>query len=879
MIALWLKGILQRRSGRLLGAVLGVALTIALIGALGAQIASSSATMTQQALAGIGVDWQVQLDPSADAPAVLSAIRSATKYAALKRVWYADVAAFQSTQGGSAQTTGAGKAVGLEPGYLGPFPGEVRWNIGQHGGTLLFQQTASNLHATVGDTITIRRIGLPPARVRIDGIVAMPDADTFFQAVGLPPGAAPQAPPDNIVVLPETQWHALFDRQRILRPDSVREQFHVRIARSELPNDPLAAYAVVEGKAKNIEAKIAGSAIIGDNLGAKLLSAQADALYARVLFLFLGAPGIVLAALLTFVVAAAGAARRANEQALLRLRGASTGRILSFGAVEAVVAAVGGVALGLAIDFAMFHNSLRNNAGWIIAAACIGCFLAIVAMLLPAWTQSRSTTVVQSRTSIGRLSASLWERLYLDVILLGIGGVIFWQTAATGYKVVLAPEGVPQASVHYDVFLAPLLVWIGAALLATRLWRIVLQRGRPLLAKMIGGITRRLSFVVAASLSRQHRLVTRGMLLAGLAFAFGVSTAVFNATYTAQSHVDALLTNGADVTLTSAPGADASRLLTQLRDIPGVLGAEPLQHRYAFVGSDLQDFYGIRPQSIERATPISNAFFGNSNAKATLETLARFPDGVLVSEETVQTYQLRIGDPLTLRLQDARTHKYVPIRFRFVGVAREFPTAPKDSFLVGNAGYVGQQTHSDAAEVVLMRVQPSAIPSVTAVANRIAAALPGATVTNILESQRKIGSSLTAVDLRALTAVELLFAVIFVAAATGLVLALGFAERLQMFAVISALGAKTKQLGAFLVSEAAVIVAAGSIFGIALGFLVAEMLVKILTDVFDPPPSALTVPWDYIVGLIVAAAISTIVAVAIILRVTRSAVVSALRGL
>ena len=68
-------------------------------------------------------------------------------------------------------------------------------------------------------------------------------------------------------MLSETQWHALFDRQRILPARLVREQFHVR-TRSELPNDPLVAYAVVEGKAKNVEAKIAGSAIIGDNLGA-----------------------------------------------------------------------------------------------------------------------------------------------------------------------------------------------------------------------------------------------------------------------------------------------------------------------------------------------------------------------------------------------------------------------------------------------------------------------------------------------------------------------------------------------------------------------------------------------------------------------------------
>jgi putative ABC transport system permease protein len=252
---------------------------------------------------------------------------------------------------------------------------------------------------------------------------------------------------------------------------------------------------------------------------------------------------------------------------------------------------------------------------------------------------------------------------------------------------------------------------------------------------------------------------------------------------------------------------------------------------------------------------------------------------VLVSEETVQTYQLSIGDTLILRLQDGRSHKYVPVKFRFTGVSREFPTAPKDSFLVANAMDVAQQTHSSAAEVVLLRVKPGAITDVTVQARRVAANLPGAVVTNIIEAQRAVGSSLTALDLRALTAIELLFAVIFVAAATGLVLALGFSERLRMFAVLSALGAKDRQLRAFLVAEAVSIVAAGTVFGVALGFLIAQVLVKILTGVFDPPPSSLTVPWGYLAGLVIAAVASTLIAVAIILRATHKAVVSALRGL
>ena len=68
-------------------------------------------------------------------------------------------------------------------------------------------------------------------------------------------------------------------------------------------------------------------------------------------------------------------------------------------------------------------------------------------------------------------------------------------------------------------------------------------------------------------------------------------------------------------------------------------------------------------------------------------------------------------------------------------------------------------------------------------------------------AQRLIGSSLTAVGLAGLTRIELAFAVIMVAGAVGLVLALGLAHWQRGFAVLSALGAKPRQLGAFLWSE------------------------------------------------------------------------------
>ena len=109
-------------------------------------------------------------------------------------------------------------------------------------------------------------------------------------------------------------------------------------------------------------------------------------------------------------------------------------------------------------------------------------------------------------------------------------------------------------------------------------------------------------------------------------------------------------------------------------------------------------------------------------------------------------------------------------------------------------------------------------------------------------SRRLVGSSLTAVDLAGLTRVELGFALLLAAAATGLVLALGLAERRRTFAIASALGATPRQLGGFVWAEAAVVTVGGLLAGTVGGWALSHMLVKVLTGVFDPPPATLAVP-------------------------------------
>jgi putative ABC transport system permease protein len=877
----WLIGLVRTRSGRLLGSIGGVALTVAFIACLGTFLQSSAAGMTARSIAQVPVDWQVQLQPGADRGAVEAAIRSAAPVTGLQSIGYADVSGFEATTGGTIQTTGGGKVLGIEPGYFGQFPAQIRRLVGSVDGVLIAQQTAANLHVTVGDQVVIHRHQTSDIAVTIAGIVDLPNADAMFQAIGVTPSVAPQAPPDNVVLLPMSQWQQVFAQQGVNRPDTVRTQFHVSFDHRDLPADPVAASNAATERGHNFEARVTGAALLANNLAARLGAVREDALYARLVFLFLGTPGAILAILLTLAIAGAGRDRRRRDQALLRLWGATVDTVLRLAAAEAILAGVGGAVLGILLGAFAAHfllgAALLRSAAVPLLSAVAGLALSLAAILLPAWRDAGSSTIAAGRRPIGEHRTPFWARGYLDMVLLALAAAFYWRSAASGYQVVLAPEGVTATAVDYTAFLAPILLWTGLALLAMRLVGAGLRQGRPVLAKGLRPVAGRLADVAAATFGRQGRRLTAGIGLAALAFAFASSTAIFNATYEAQARVDAELTNGAEVTVTGTSAAPASQVLGNLSKLPGVAAAEPMQHRYAYVGTDLQDLYGIDPTRIGMATAMSDAYFASGDARATLADLAQTPDGVLVSQETVNDYQLSRGDSINLRLQNAADHQYHVVPFHIVGVVREFPTAPKDSFLVANATYIAEQTGSAAGEIVLIRSNGD--PTRIALATRNAtASIPGLKVSQLGDAVALIGSSLTAVDLAGLTRLELIFALVMLAASGGLVLSLGFADRERSFAILVALGGRPRQLGAFVWSEAALVIVGGMVLGLLAGALIAHVLVKLLTGVFDPPPEALSVPWSYLAALIVTATAAAFLAATVEAIRSRTHVIEKLRA-
>ncbi|MEA2192653.1 MAG: putative transport system permease protein, partial [Solirubrobacteraceae bacterium] len=318
----WLRGLLSHRRARIVCTALGVAVGVALLASIGTFLSASTSKMTARASSGVAVDWQVQAAKGADPATVLAQVKRFGGVTAALPVAIADTTGLQASTSGSTQQTGPGKVVGLPDAYARTFPGALRTLSGSGSGVLLAQQTAANLHARPGDTISIGRTGLAAAKVRVAGVVDLAQADSFFQQVGAPAGAQPQAPPDNVVLLPRSTFERIEAPVAAVRPDLVVTQVHAALSRS-LPGSPSAAYDSVAGHARNLETTLAGAGLVGDNLGTALDQAREDALYAELLFLFLGVPGAILAGIVTASIASAGAGRRRRDAALLRTRGAS----------------------------------------------------------------------------------------------------------------------------------------------------------------------------------------------------------------------------------------------------------------------------------------------------------------------------------------------------------------------------------------------------------------------------------------------------------------------------------------------------------------------------------------------------------------------------
>jgi len=878
--------------------LLGLALAVAFVSATLFFVDGATRDLTRRAIAPVALDFQARaVDPTTDIAALAPRLRGQPGVTAALPFVSAGIA-IPPAANAPGGTPIPARLLAFPPDYPATFP-LLTISAGHFGpdGALVSEQLATSLGLKPGDTLALTVPGLDhPYPVTITGLVNTDRAAPLFTG----PSAAPEGSYNvaaAVVVLDYTRFGRDLAAPLAAAAAApaigggtaatasglplLDRQLHLRLDRAAFPADPGAAATAVATLRRQLERQASGQLRITDNLATAFANAGGDVVAARLLFVFLGLPGVLLAAYLAQAAAGLVSAAQRREIALLRVRGAGPRRLLAtLGWTAALTALLGtllGLALGVATTAALFGRAPFHDPGSIarsaLAAAVLGLMLGGVGIFLPA-RRMLAGEIAEERRGVVAATRPLWARLPLDLLLLAGAALALWFSGTYNSKAATAGASETAAvSLGIYAFLGPLLFWSGAALLFLRLagWALDRPAGR-----WRGGLIG----LASRSLRRRGGRVAGLALLLALALSFGVAVTTFGATYDASRRADARYTIGADLRVTPAltnpqPASFATRL-----QVPGVRAVAPVWvANDALVGAQTQAVYGVDVAALTAATTIPDRFFPDGDAHGALARLAATPDGLLVSSELAAAYNIQVGDTVALHLP-RRGGGATDTKPHVVGIFSMFPTSSQNADLVVNAALLTAATGNPDPGFFLLGTDGRA-----ATKDAVAATLAGrfgqqltARIQTANGAVSQDQSSLVGLNLAGLVALDRLYAALLVGLGLGVFLWGGILERGRELGTLEALGATRGQVSGLLLLEGAVLTVVGIAGGLLIGAPLAWQYNGFLPGIFAVPQPTLAIPWADLGILLALALLGALVAAGLaVLRLRRLWPAEALR--
>lgn len=723
---------------------------------------------------------------------------------------------------------------------------------------LLSADAASALGLAPGQSVTIAVPGgAGPVAVRVGGIADFSHADALFVSRA-PDTQGEFAPVPNVIVVPISTFEstilpalrvdAASPTPQLKSPPYLELDLHVD--RNRLNSDPTVAVVTTQALKRSIERVAPGQVGVIDNLSDSLAAARGDTILAKILFLFLGLPGVLLAAYLSRYAGGLLAEAQRRERAILRARGAQPRHLVSALTYTTVAVALIGAVFGLAVGAAVVAAilgiaalqtaSLTSLALSAAAAVGAGVLTTALALYIPGRRALyRETNEERRELEVSR--APLWIRMRIDLVLLAAAALVWVITmVAGGFKPTTA-EG-QSVSLSFYTLLAPLLGWLGATLLGVRLLLLV---GRQLSVRRTQQFRGAAWGVLRRSVQRRSLPIASAVIAVGLAIGFGSSLALLVSTYDAEKSADARFVVGGDIRVTPSTASPQQTTFQNRLLVPGVTAITPVaQTSGAIVGTDKRALVAIEPASFSRVASLPDTFFSGISARDAIAALERDPSAVLISTEMARTFNVQPGDQVRVQLPVSGA-KPVPVTFHAAGMFVNFPGYPQGIDLVSNLSFYLNATGSSRADVFLVKTADPSADAVTRIAQALKASA-GAANPVLLETTataiNRDASSLTALNMRGLGSLEALFAVVMSAIGVAIFVFGLLLQRRKEFVTMRALGMGLTQLRALVLGEATIVAAFSLLIGGLVGAAMAVMFVQVLTPLFTIPPTGITVP-------------------------------------
>lgn len=848
---------LVRMPAHTIAALTGVALAVALIASISSFVDGSAGLMTTRALGAVAVDAQIVLNQplAADSPslqALQARVAGTAGVGTAAAVAAVDLGQGALSSGGKA-LAGATQLFAFDPAYISDFH-LVRLTAGAFasGGVLLSREAADALGVGPGARVVVALPTGTALTLTVTGVAdfrgatplfASRNPDTQGEFVYVPNVVVIDQAAFASAVLPPLRADAATRTPLLRTPPVLEVQVRTDRARyaSLAPSDALVR---AEALRRTLERIVPGQAHVIDNVASALAAAGSDSVMARILFLFLGMPGVLLAAYLARYAAGLLAESERRELATLRARGAGPRHLERALLVETFAIGLLGSIAGLlaAAVLLMFVFGAPLPPGSTPGTVALSTGLAVIAGLIT----TAIALYLPRRIALGReisseraelgveLRQPLWARARLDLIFIVVAVVVEAVTLLAGGFKPTASEG-QSLSLSFYTLLAPLFLWVGLTLLLVRVVMMWLQRrvARPTssFGPLVGGLARR-------ALARRRGAFSAGLIAVALAVAFGTSLALFISTYSQHQRADARVVVGADVRVTPSTTVPHPLGDTAWLQVPGVSDVTSvISISDALVGNDKRALAAIDPQSFARVAQPPDAFFVKGSAAAALEALRSDPAAMLVSDELARTFNIVPGDTVAIRLARA-DGSLVPVSFRAVALFSSFPGFPQGVDLVANRSTVSAAIGKTTADLYLLRTQASGDAALAAVAAQLRA-LPGAdtlAIQTTAEAYSQDQSTLVALNLAGLGGIVTLTSVLMSIAATGVFITSLQVARRKEFITLRALGLRSADLRLLLASEGVLLAALGLAVGIVVGAAMATLDIQILAPLFVVPP-------------------------------------------